>query len=64
MTPDHLDHHRREAMKTNHGGGRGWDFRRIDEPPMAVRVAAEVLRPRSIVILAVMVGVMSLFWIS
>jgi hypothetical protein len=43
---------------------RGWDFRPSDEPPMWFRALAEVFRPRSLILLAVVAGVLSLFWIA
>jgi hypothetical protein len=61
---EHTDHRRHAAMMTDHGSSRGWDFRPSDEPPMWFRAVAEVLRPRSLIILAVLAGVISLFWIS
>lgn len=61
---DPRDHRRVAAMSTDQGSARGWDFRPSDEPPLWFRALAEVLRPRSLVILAVLAGVLSLFWIS
>ena len=58
------DARRLAAMETDHGSSRGWDFRPSDEPPLWFRAVAEVLRPRSIIILLTMAGVLSLFWIS
>jgi hypothetical protein len=63
-THTHRDHRRVAAMTTDHGSSRGWDFRPSDEPHIAFRAVAEVLRPRSIIILAVLAGVLSLFWIA
>jgi len=61
---DPRDHRRVAAMQTDQGSSRGWDFRPSDEPPMWFRAVAEVLRPRSIIILLALAGVVSLFWIS
>ena len=58
----HTDHRRLAAMMTDHGSSRGWDFRPSDEPHIALRAVAEVLRPRSIIILAAMAGVIALWW--
>ena len=63
MTSDPRDHRRVAAMQTNQSE-RGWDFRPSGEVPLWVRAVAEVLRPRSIIILLAMAGVVSLFWIS
>jgi hypothetical protein len=60
---DPRDHRRVAAMMTDHGSSRGWDFRPSDEPPMWLRAVAEVLRPRSLIILAVLAGVISLWWL-
>jgi hypothetical protein len=61
---EHTDHRRNAAMMTDHGSSRGWDFRPSDEPHIAFRAVAEVLRPRSLIILLALAGVISLFWIS
>jgi len=58
------DHRRHAAMMTDHGSSRGWDFRPADEVPMWLRALAEVFRPRSLILLAVVAGVVSLFWIA
>lgn len=74
----YVDHRQVEAMKGNQGGGRGWHFpaqstnqsngrgyafdRMIDESPLWIRVLAEIVRPRSLVMLAVIGFVSSLFW--
>jgi hypothetical protein len=50
-------------MMTDHGSSRGWDFRPSDEPHIAFRAVAEVLRPRSIIILLALAGVISLWWL-
>lgn len=63
MTSDPRDHRRVAAMLTNQSE-RGWDFRPSDEPPIWFRALAETFRPRSLVILAITAGVLSLFWIS
>jgi hypothetical protein len=53
----HVDHRMAAAQATNQSS-RGYDFR-----PMPVRAAFEILRPRSLVILAVLAGVVSLWWL-
>lgn len=59
---DPRDHRRVAAMSTNQST-RGWDFRPSDEAPLWLRAVAEVLRPRSIIILLAMAGVVSLWFI-
>jgi len=61
---DPRDHRRVAAMSTDQASHRGWDFRPADAPPMWLRALAEVFRPRSIILLAVVAGVLSLFWIA
>lgn len=59
------DHRRHAAMMTDQGSHRGWDFSRaVDEGPMWLRALAEIARPRSFIILAIMAGVLSLLWIG
>jgi hypothetical protein len=58
------DHRREAAMATDQGSSRGYDFRPSDEPPMWLKAVAEVLRPRSLIILAAMAGVISLWWMT
>ncbi len=60
---DYTDHRMKAAQATNQSN-RGFDFRPSDEPPIWFRAVAEVLRPRSLIILAAMAGVISLFWIA
>lgn len=60
---DPRDHRRVAAMTTDQGSSRGWDFRPSDEPPLWFKAVAEVLRPRSIIILLAMAGVTSLWFI-
>jgi len=60
---DPRDHRRVAAMQTNQSD-RGWDFRPSDEPPLWFRAVAEVLRPRSIIILLALAGVISLWWMT
>ena len=57
------DHRRHAAMMTDHGSSRGWDFRPSEEPHIALRPVAEVLRPRSLIILAAMAGVIALWFL-
>lgn len=59
---EHVCHRMKAAQATNQSN-RGWDFRPSDEPPMWFRAIAEVLRPRSIIILLALAGVMSLWFI-
>ena len=61
-THDPRDHRRVAAMTTNQST-RGWDFRPSDEVPLWFRAVAEVLRPRSIIILLALAGVISLWWL-
>lgn len=61
---DPRDHRRVAAMSTDQASHRGWDFRPPDEPPMWLRAVAEVLRPRSIIILLALAGVVSLWWLT
>lgn len=60
---DPRDHRRVAAMATNQST-RGWDFRPSDEPPLWLRAVAEVLRPRSIIILLALAGCVSLWWMT
>jgi hypothetical protein len=61
----YTDHRMAAAQSTNQSNGRGYAFDRIvDESPMWLRALAEVARPRSIIILAVMAGTLSLLWIG
>ena len=60
---DPRDHRRVAAMSTGQASHRGWDFRPSDEPPMWLRAIAEVLRPRSIIILLALAGVTALWWL-
>jgi len=60
---DPRDHRRVAAMQTNQSD-RGWDFRPCDEPPLWFRAVAEILRPRSIIILLALAGVISLWWMT
>jgi hypothetical protein len=57
------DHRREAAMATDQGSSRGYDFRPSDEPPMWLKAVAEVLRPRSIIILLALAGCISLWWL-
>jgi hypothetical protein len=63
----HRDHRREAAMATGNRDAayRGWDFSRaVDEGPIWLRALSECFRIRSLIIFAVMGGVLSLFWIS
>jgi hypothetical protein len=59
---DYTDHRMKAAQATNQSS-RGFDFRPSDEPHIALRAVAEVLRPRSIIILLALAGVISLWWL-
>jgi hypothetical protein len=52
-----------KAAQATNQSNRGFDFRPSDEPPMWLRAVAEVLRPRSLIILAAMAGVISLWFL-
>jgi hypothetical protein len=60
---DPRDHRRVAAMSTDQASHRGWDFRPSDEPHIAFRAVAEVFRPRSLIILAVLAGTIALWWL-
>ena len=61
----YTDHRRRAAMMTDQGSHRGWNFdAAVDEVPLWLRALSECFRIRSLIIFAVMGGVLSLFWIS
>jgi hypothetical protein len=62
-THTHRDHRREAAMATDQGSSRGYDFRPSDEPPMWLKAVAEVLRPRSLIILLALAGVISLWFL-
>jgi hypothetical protein len=55
--------HRMKAAQATNQSSRGFDFRPSDEPHIAIRAVAEVLRPRSLIILAAMAGVISLWFL-
>jgi len=59
---EHVCHRMKAAQATNQSN-RGFDFRPSDEPHIALRAVAEVLRPRSLIILAAMAGVIALWWL-
>ena len=63
---DHHTHvcHRMKAAQATNQSNRGWNFdRAVDESPLWLRAVAEVLRPRSIIILLAMAGVISLWFL-
>jgi hypothetical protein len=63
---DYTDHRMASAQATGDRDAayRGWDFSRaVDDVPLWFRAVAEVLRPRSIVILLALAGVISLWWL-
>jgi len=55
--------HRMKAAQATNQSNRGFDFRPSDEPHIALRAVAEVLRPRSIIILLALAGVISLWFL-
>lgn len=59
----HVCHRMKAAQSTNQSKSTGWDFRPSDEPPLWFKAVAEVLRPRSIIILLALAGVTSLWFI-
>ena len=59
---EYTDHRMKAAQATNQSN-RGFDFRPSDEVPMWFRAVAEVLRPRSIIILLALAGCVSLWWL-
>jgi hypothetical protein len=64
---DFTDHRMTAAQATGNRDAayRGWDFSRaVDEPHIAFRALSECFRIRSLIIFAVMGGVLSLFWIG
>ena len=63
-THQFCDHRRHAAMMTDQASHRGWDFRAADEVPLWFRALAEVFRPRSLILLAVVAGVISLWWMT
>jgi hypothetical protein len=58
---DYTDHRMKAAQATNQSN-RGFDFRPCDEPPLWFKAVAEVLRPRSLIILLALAGCISLWW--
>lgn len=60
---DPRDHRRVAAMTTDQASHRGWDFRPSDDVPLWFRAVAETFRPRSIIILLALAGVISLWWL-
>jgi hypothetical protein len=58
------DHRMTAAQSTNQSNGRGYSFDRIvDESPLWIRALAEICRPRSLVILAVMAVTVAVWWL-
>lgn len=58
------DHRMSAAQATNQSNGRGYAFdRMIDESPLWIRALAEICRPRSLVILAVMAVTVAVWWL-
>jgi hypothetical protein len=55
--------HRMKAAQATNQSNRGFDFRPSDEPHIALRAVAEVFRPRSLIILLALAGVISLWWL-
>jgi hypothetical protein len=52
-----------KAAQATNQSNRGFDFRPSDEPPLWFRAIAEILRPRSIIILLALAGVISLWFL-
>ena len=63
---DHHTHvcHRMKAAQATNQSNRGFDFRPSDDVPVWLKAVAEVLRPRSLIILLAMAGVVSLWWMT
>jgi len=63
-THTHRDHRREAAMATDQGSSRGWNFdAAVDEGPLWLRALPECFRIRSLIIFAVMGGVVALWWL-
>ena len=63
-THTHRDHRREAAMATNQSNGRGYAFdRMIDESPLWIRALAEICRPRSLFLFAVIGAVVSVWFL-
>ena len=62
---DHHTHvcHRMKAAQATNQSNRGFDFRPSDDVPLWFRAVAEVLRPRNIISLLALAGVVSLWFI-
>ena len=61
---DYVCHRMKAAQATNQSNGRGYAFdRMVDESPLWIRALAETFRPRSLILLAVIAGVCSLWWL-
>lgn len=60
---DYTDH-RMNAAKATNQSNRGWDFSRaVDDGPLWLRAIAEICRPRSLFLFAVIGAVASVwFW--
>jgi hypothetical protein len=57
-------HRMQAAQSTNQSNGRGYAFDRIvDESPLWIRALEECFRIRSLIIFAVMGGVVALWWL-
>jgi hypothetical protein len=57
------DHRMAAAQSTNQSNGRGYFFPATDAPPMWLRAISECFRIRSLIIFAVMGGVVALWWL-
>ena len=65
QTP-YRDHRMTAAQATGarHAAYRGWDFScAVDDGPLWIRALAEICRPRSLVILAVMAVTVAVWWL-
>jgi hypothetical protein len=63
---EYTDHRMASAQATGDRDAayRGGDFSRaVDDGPMWLRALAETFRPRSIIILLALAGVISLWWL-
>ena len=56
--------HRMNAAKATSQSNRGWNFdQAVDDGPIWLRALAEICRPRSLVILAVMAVTVAVWWL-
>jgi hypothetical protein len=56
--------HRMKAAQATNQSTRGWNFdSAVDDAPIWIRALAEICRPRSLVILAVMAVTVAVWWL-